>query len=127
MQTSPARTQRLAALRAEVRAIECAGSARSEAFMPFGIEGIDRRLAGGGLAAAALHEVAGAAPGLADDAAATLFTRRDRRPAAERSRLERCCGRCAGPICSLPAWLWPGSGRIGSSMPNAAATRTCLR
>jgi len=74
MQTSPARIQRLAALRAEVRAIECSGSARFEAFLPFGIEAIDRRLAGGGLAAAALHEVAGAAPGLGDDAAATLFT-----------------------------------------------------
>jgi protein ImuA len=73
MQTNPARIQRLAALRAEVRAIECAGSARSEAFLPFGVEAIDRRLAGGGLATAALHEVAGAAPGLGDDAAATLF------------------------------------------------------
>src|SRR4051812_26587224 len=48
MQTSPARSERLAALRAEVRAIESAGSARSEAFLPFGIEAIDRRLAGGG-------------------------------------------------------------------------------
>lgn len=73
MQINPARSERLAALRAEVRAIECAGSARSQAFLPFGIEEMDRRLAGGGLAAAALHEVAGAAPGLGDDAAATLF------------------------------------------------------
>ena len=73
MQTSPARFERLAALRAEVRAILCSGSERSEALLPFGIEAIDRRLAGGGLAAAALHEVAGAAPGLGDDAAATLF------------------------------------------------------
>ena len=73
MQTDPARSERLAALRAEVRAIECARSLCSETFLPFGIEAIDRRLAGGGLAAAALHEVAGAAPGLGDDAAATLF------------------------------------------------------
>lgn len=73
MQINPARSERLAALRAEVRAIECAGSPHPEAFLPFGIEEIDRRLAGGGLAAAALHEVAGAAPGLGDDAAATLF------------------------------------------------------
>ena len=73
MQTHSARSERLAALRAEVRAIECAGAAGGGACLPFEVDSIDRRLAGGGLAAAALHEVTGAAPGLADDAAATLF------------------------------------------------------
>ncbi|HEX9932575.1 MAG TPA: protein ImuA [Allosphingosinicella sp.] len=65
---------RLAALRAEIAAL--AESARGGALrecLPFGLEPIDRRLAGGGLAVAALHEIAGAAPGLGDDAAATLF------------------------------------------------------
>jgi protein ImuA len=73
MQINPARAERLAALRAEVRAIECAGAAGAGDCLPFGIDAIDRRLAGGGLEAAALHEAAGAAPGLGDDAAATLF------------------------------------------------------
>jgi protein ImuA len=65
--------ERLAALRAEVRAIESAGAAGARACLPFGIDVIDVRLAGGGLACAALHEISGARPGLADDAAATLF------------------------------------------------------
>ncbi len=64
---------RLEQLRAEVRAIESAGAARPHGVLPFGIEEIDRRLAGGGLAVAACHEVAAAAPSLSDDAAATLF------------------------------------------------------
>ncbi len=70
---SPSRTDRLAALRAEVRAIEsaCAGGARE--CLPFGVDAIDARLAGGGLATAALHEVAGARAELSDDAAGTLF------------------------------------------------------
>jgi protein ImuA len=72
MQINPARAERLAALRAEVRAIESVGAAGGE-ILPFGIDAIDRRLAGGGLEAAALHEISGAAPGLGDDAAATLF------------------------------------------------------
>ena len=68
------RSERLAALRAEVRAIESAGAAAgARACLPFGIDAIDARLAGGGLAGAALHEIAGAGPGLGDDAAATLF------------------------------------------------------
>ena len=69
----PAHTARLAALRAEVRAIECAGSAQDREVLPFEVEAVDRRLEGGGLAAAALHEVAGARPDLSDDAAALLF------------------------------------------------------
>jgi protein ImuA len=71
---SPTRSERLAALRAEVRAIESAGVEKARDCLPFGIESIDGRLAGGGLAIAALHEVTGATPELSDDAAATLFT-----------------------------------------------------
>src|SRR3990170_838632 len=72
MQINPARVERLAALRAEVRAIESCGSADGEV-LPFGIAPIDERLAAGGLDAAALHEIAAEAPDLSDDAAATLF------------------------------------------------------
>jgi protein ImuA len=67
------RTERLAALRAEVRAIESAASDETRDCLPFGVDAIDRRLAGGGIAVPGLHEIAGAGPGLADDAAATLF------------------------------------------------------
>lgn len=64
---------RLAALREEVRAIERNGPVReTRPFLPFGIDAVDGRLAGGGLARA-LHEIAGAAPTPNDDAAATLF------------------------------------------------------
>jgi protein ImuA len=70
---SPSRSERLAALRAEVRAIESAGGTGERNCLPFGLDAIDRRLAGGGLAMPGLHEVAGAGPRLGDDAAATLF------------------------------------------------------
>ena len=73
MPYSPARTERLAALRAEVRALESAAAAEGREALPFGIEAIDSRLAGGGLAVAALHEAAGERPGPGDEAAATLF------------------------------------------------------
>jgi protein ImuA len=64
---------RLAALRAEIAALaECARGGERPS-LPFEVDAIDRRLAGGGLAADALHEAAGAAPGMADEAAATLF------------------------------------------------------
>ncbi|MBC3940633.1 ImuA family protein [Sphingomonas albertensis] len=46
---------------------------RSPELLPFGVAQIDRRLVGGGIGAAALHEVAAASISLADDAAATLF------------------------------------------------------
>src|SRR5688500_6765271 len=69
---APGRIERIAALRAAVRAIEHA-EGRQEGTLPFGLAAIDRRLEGGGLALAALHEFAGARPGLADDAAACLF------------------------------------------------------
>jgi protein ImuA len=69
-----ARSERLSALRAEVRAIECAVTTRGGAgVLPFGVGTVDRRLAGGGLALGALHEAAGAGASLSDEAAATLF------------------------------------------------------
>ena len=73
MPSASACSDRLAALRAEVRALESLGAARGGEVLPFGIRAVDSRLAGNGLATAALHEVAGDRPSLADDAAATLF------------------------------------------------------
>jgi protein ImuA len=72
MPPSPARAERLAALRAEVRALESAGSERHD-YLPFDVGAIDSRLAGGGLPVASLNEAAGERPGPADQAAATLF------------------------------------------------------
>ena len=66
------RDLRLEQLRAEVRAIAAAGK-DAAAVLPFGIEAVDGRLAGGGLADAGVHEVAAATAGFSDDAAATLF------------------------------------------------------
>ncbi|HEX5181941.1 MAG TPA: protein ImuA [Allosphingosinicella sp.] len=73
MPTASARPDRLAALRAEVRALESLGAARGGEMLPFEVEAVDGRLAGGGLAVAALHEAAADRPSLADAAAATLF------------------------------------------------------
>lgn len=70
---SPTRAERLAALKAEVRAIESAGAAVTRDCLAFGVDAIDRRLAGGGLAVPGLHEIAGAGASLGDDACATLF------------------------------------------------------
>jgi protein ImuA len=70
---SPARIERVAALRAAVRAIECASGRHQTASLPFGLEAIDRRLEGGGLALDALHEFAGAHQRPSDEAAACLF------------------------------------------------------
>jgi protein ImuA len=64
---------RLAALRAEVQKIEGFGHEVTGDVTPFGIAAVDARIAGGGLAVAALHEVAGTSPQASDDAAATLF------------------------------------------------------
>ena len=64
---------RLAALRAEVRRIESAGRAAAGGCLRFGLEALDARLSGGGLAVAALHEAAPATPAVGDEAAATLF------------------------------------------------------
>ena len=57
-------------LRAQIARIEEVGT--RHASFPFGLEAIDRHLPGGGLAAGALHEIAGS-PDLADDASATVF------------------------------------------------------
>lgn len=73
MHASSALDARLAALRAEISAIErsaFAGANRS--CLPFGIDAVDRRLAGGGLATG-LHEAAASAFSPNDEAAATLF------------------------------------------------------
>lgn len=71
MTVSP--SSRLDALRAEIKAIERGGPvAAARPVLPFGIEAVDGRLAGGGLAPA-LHEAAAASPAPGDDAAATLF------------------------------------------------------
>lgn len=64
---------RLAALRAEVRRIECSGLAGAERpCLPLGISELDERLAQGGLAWG-LHEAAPASLSPNDEAAATLF------------------------------------------------------
>jgi protein ImuA len=73
MLPASASSDRLAVLRAEVKALESSGAALGGAVLPFGIDAVDDRLAGGGLAVAALHEAAADRPSLADDAAATLF------------------------------------------------------
>lgn len=72
MSQSPVRTERLAALRAEVRALESAAG-EERLCLPFGVDALDSRLAGGGLPVASLHEAAGERPGPAHEAAATLF------------------------------------------------------
>ena len=64
---------RLEELRAEVRAIEASGRVGTAGSLPFGIEEMDSRLPGGGLAIAALHDLTGSNSSLNDDAAATLF------------------------------------------------------
>lgn len=73
MPPSPARVERLAALRAEVRALESAGAGEGRLCLPFGVGAIDSRLAGGGLPVASLNEAAGERRGPSDEAAATLF------------------------------------------------------
>jgi protein ImuA len=59
-------------LRAEIERLEAGGRA-DKAVLPFGVPAIDARLPDGGLALAALHEVAGAGAGAVDAAAAALF------------------------------------------------------
>jgi protein ImuA len=57
-------------LRARIARIE--GEGTRHAAIPFGLAALDSRLPGGGIAAGALHEIAGS-PDLADDASATIF------------------------------------------------------
>jgi protein ImuA len=78
-------SERLATLRAHVRAIESAGAGSARECLAFGVDAIDRRLAGGGLMAGSLHEMTGEKPGPNDDAAATLFA-------------AAIAARCEGPI-----------------------------
>lgn len=59
-------------LRATLSALETGGF-RRRPVLPFGLAGLDSRLADGGLRLDALHEVAGSSADLADDCAATLF------------------------------------------------------
>jgi len=73
MNPTPTHTERLASLRAAVRALESPAGRGEGAVLPFGIGDVDRRLADGGLAVAALHEAAALRGGLPDEAAATLF------------------------------------------------------
>ncbi len=58
---------------AELRARIASTAVSARPGLPFGIADLDRHLAGGGAATDGVHEVAGASPGLSDDAAATLF------------------------------------------------------
>lgn len=69
MPSDAARSEAIAVLRTELAGRE----ARPGVVLPFLVDAIDMRLAGGGIAANALHEVAAASPTLSDDAAATLF------------------------------------------------------
>ncbi len=62
----------LSDLRAIVRSIESDAPADSRV-LPFGIERMDRAIAGGGLRIDGLHEVAGEGSGWGDDSAALLF------------------------------------------------------
>jgi protein ImuA len=122
---SPNRTERLAALRAEVRAIESAGVATTRDCLPFGVEAIDRRLAGGGLAVPGLHEIAGAGASLGHDACATLFL------AGIAARLGGGEGTVLWALSRrdlfAPGLAGRGSGLPACSMPSAAMTRKCWR
>ena len=61
----------IAELRARIA--EAAGCRRTHGSLSYGVDAVDRRLVGGALDRGGLHEVTAAAPGLADEAAATLF------------------------------------------------------
>ena len=78
---------RLDALREQVRQIENARRPSGRGVLSFGIEAVDDRLAGGGIALAALHEAAPERPSLNDDSAALLFL------AAMAGRLSRVQGK----------------------------------
>jgi protein ImuA len=62
----------LAKLRETLSALET-GNFRRRPALPFGIAGIDARLANNGLRLDALHEAAATGTDMADDCAATLF------------------------------------------------------
>lgn len=60
----------IAELRARIAQVE--GAAARHGSIPFGVDALDSRLPGGGIATGALHEIAGGAD-LADEACATIF------------------------------------------------------
>src|ERR1700677_2245883 len=60
-------------LREQIQCLEGAQLRARTVVLPFGIEAIDSRLPGGGLALGALHEVAGGGNAAIDGAAAALF------------------------------------------------------
>ncbi len=70
--TGDGRSERLAALRRQLEALERAGRPGTAA-LPFGVAAIDGALPGGGLALAALHEIAGAGPDEEDGAVSAAF------------------------------------------------------
>src|SRR5690606_38045601 len=67
----PANPQ-ISALRAQIARIESGGK-RARGVLPFGIDAVDAKVPGGGLALGALHEVSGGANGAVPGAAAALF------------------------------------------------------
>ena len=67
----PANSQ-ISALRDQIARIESGGK-RARGVLPFGIEAVDRKVPGGGLALGALHEVAGGGNGAVHGSAAALF------------------------------------------------------
>lgn len=71
MSISATRAHLLDRLRAEVSGTGT--GARDSRVLAFGVDALDQRLADGGMSGSALHEVAASQPGLAEDAAATLF------------------------------------------------------
>lgn len=75
---------RIEALRARIRGIEAAGRRGGDAAaVAFGIEAVDSRLPGGGLARGALHEVIAGHPGAATGFCAALLARLVPMPTAE--------------------------------------------
>jgi protein ImuA len=81
----------LAALREDIGRIERTGRPAGRGVLPFDLAAVDARLAGGGLALAALHEAAAATPRPGDEAAAALFL------AALGARLSRANGNRQAP------------------------------
>jgi len=72
MSAASSRDPRIAALRAEIAAIQRTGRTAEAGILPFGIAEVDGRLASGGLGVG-LHEAASVGPEPHDEAAATLF------------------------------------------------------
>ena len=100
----------LAELRAAVRTIEQNGRADGRGTVPFGLDAVDGRLAGGGLAMAALHEAAAASGAPGDMAAATLFV------AAIAARFSR--GEGDGQV----LWALTGPGLFAPGLAGAGLT-----